>query len=102
MVLGVPCNQFGAQEPGTDEEILAFVTENYGEPFQLLSKVDVNGDSAAPLYQLLRGALPKEDGDGDIVWNFTKFLDGRDGTPLKRYEPQVEPEEIGVDLPNFV
>ena len=50
MVLGVPCNQFGAQEPGTDQEILAFVTENYGEPFQLLSKVDVNADNAAPLY----------------------------------------------------
>ena len=53
MVLGVPCNQFGAQEPGSDDEILAFVTENYGEPFQMLSKVDVNGDDAAPLYQLL-------------------------------------------------
>lgn len=100
-MLGVPCNQFGAQEPGTDAEILAFVTENYGEPFQMLSKVDVNGAEAAPLYELLRTALPKEDGDGDIAWNFTKFLVGRDGTPLKRYEPQTEPEEIEADLANF-
>ena len=98
----MPCNQFGAQEPGTDAEILAFVRENYGEPFQLLSKVDVNGDDAAPLYALLREALPKEDGDGDIAWNFTKFLVGRDGTPLKRYEPQVEPSDIEADLANFL
>ena len=100
-VLGVPCNQFGAQEPGTEEEILSFVRENYGEPFQLMAKVDVNGDDANPLYRMLREALPKADGNGDIAWNFTKFLVGGDGTPLKRYEPQVEPEEIQADLANF-
>ena len=100
MVLGVPCNQFGAQEPGTEEEILSFVRENYGEPFQLMAKVDVNGDDANPLYRMLREALPKADGNGDIAWNFTKFLVGGDGTPLKRYEPQVEPEEIQADLAN--
>lgn len=101
VVLGVPCNQFGAQEPGTEEEILSFVRENYGEPFQLMAKVDVNGDDANPLYRMLREALPKADGNGDIAWNFTKFLVGGDGTPLKRYEPQVEPEEIQADLANF-
>jgi glutathione peroxidase len=101
VVLGVPCNQFGAQEPGTEDEILSFVRENYGEPFQLMAKVDVNGDDANPLYRMLREALPKADGNGDIAWNFTKFLVGGDGTPLKRYEPQVEPEEIQADLANF-
>jgi glutathione peroxidase len=101
VVLGFPCNQFGAQEPGTDEEILAFVRDKYGEPFQLFSKIEVNGPGAAPLYELLKGALPQEGGAGDILWNFTKFLVGRDGTPLKRFEPQVEPSAIEAVLPDY-
>ena len=98
----MPCNQFGAQEPGTDQEILAFVTENYGEPFQLLSKVDVNGDNAAPLYQLLRSALPREDGVGDLTWNFTKFLIARDGSVFKRYAPQTDPAAISADIESLL
>mgnify|MGYP003412313259 CR=1 FL=1 len=101
MVLGFPCNQFAAQEPGTDDEVLAFVRENYGEPFQLFSKIEVNGPAAAPLYQWLKAALPKEDGDGDIAWNFTKFLVGGDGAPLQRFEPQAEPSEIEAALPEY-
>jgi len=97
-VLGFPCNQFGAQEPGTDAEILEFATSNYGVTFPLFSKIEVNGDGACPLYRWLTEALPGPKGTGEIAWNFTKFLVGRDGTPLRRYEPMTTPEEIGADL----
>ncbi|MFI1990589.1 glutathione peroxidase [Actinoplanes sp. NPDC020271] len=92
-VLGFPCNQFGGQEPGTDEEIQEFCSVNYGVTFPVFAKVDVNGPEAAPLYEFLRA----QDG-GDVRWNFTKFLVGRDGAVLRRYEPNVTPEEIGKDL----
>ncbi len=92
-MLGFPCNQFGAQEPGTNEEILEFATSNYDANFQLFSKVEVNGDGACDLYRLLKEAQP-----GDIAWNFTKFLIDGDGKVVARYEPQVAPDEIANDL----
>jgi glutathione peroxidase len=97
-VLGFPCNQFGAQEPGSDAEILEFATSTYGVTFPLFAKVDVNGDDAAPLYQFLRAEQPGDGDSADIAWNFTKFLVARDGTVVTRYEPMVTPEEIAPDL----
>lgn len=96
--MGFPCNQFGAQEPGTDEEILAFATTTYSVTFPLFSKIEVNGEGACALFQWLAAALPKADGDPSVAWNFTKFLVGRDGTPLQRFEPKTTPEEIGQVL----
>ena len=95
---GFPCNQFGAQEPGTPAEIRKFVTENYDIDFPMYAKLEVNGDGESPLYTLLKTARPKDDGDPDIVWNFTKFLVGRDGEVLDRFEPPVTPEEISEEL----
>jgi len=89
-VLGFPCNQFGAQEPGTDEEILEFATSNYGVTFPLFSKIEVNGEGACELYQWLRG----ETGGEDIRWNFEKFLIGRDGKIVERFSPIDTPEQI--------
>jgi glutathione peroxidase len=96
--MGFPCNQFGAQEPGTDAEILEFATSNYDVNFPLFSKIEVNGDGACDLYKFLTAAQPKDDGSPDVAWNFTKFLVGRDGSVLRRYEPMTSPEDIGTDL----
>ena len=94
-VLGFPCDQFGHQEPGSEDEIATFCERNYGVSFPMFSKVDVNGDEAHPLFAWLReeksGLLP---GDA-IKWNFTKFLVGRDGQVVKRYAPTTEPEKLG-------
>lgn len=89
-MLAFPCNQFGAQEPGTDEEILEFATSKYGVTFPMFSKIEVNGDGACDLYQWLRAAT----GGADIGWNFTKFLIDGDGNVVERFEPLVTPEEI--------
>jgi glutathione peroxidase len=93
-ILGFPCNQFGAQEPGSDAEIGAFCEKNYGVSFPMFAKIDVNGDNAHPLYKFLksekRGILFTE----AIKWNFTKFLVGRDGKVLARYAPNVKPEDL--------
>ena len=97
-VLGFPCNQFGAQEPGTHEEILEFATSKYDANFQIFEKVEVNGDGACELYSYLKSQQSRPDGKADIAWNFTKFLVGRDGEVLARYEPGVTPAEIGDDL----
>ncbi len=97
MVLGFPCNEFGGQEPGTDAEIAAFVADRFGisdVSFPMFSKIEVHGDGACELFRLLSSALPKPDGDHAIAWNFTKFLIGADGTPLRRFEPPTTPEEI--------
>ncbi len=88
-MLGFPCNQFGAQEPGTEEEILAFVTSEYGVTFPMFAKVEVNGDGACELYRFLKEAQP-----GEIAWNFTKFLVGGDGRVMARFEPKTTPEEM--------
>jgi glutathione peroxidase len=97
-VLGFPCNQFGAQEPGNEEEIESFCEMNYGVSFPLFAKIDVNGDGAAPLYKHLKKAKPGLLGSEAIKWNFTKFLVDRDGNVVERYAPNAEPEKIGPDI----
>jgi glutathione peroxidase len=97
VVLGFPCNQFGAQDPGSDEEIGQFCQVNFGVTFPMFAKVEVNGDDTHPLFQWLkeekRGLL-----GGKIKWNFTKFLIGRDGEVIKRYAPTTEPAAIADDV----
>lgn len=95
-VLGVPCNQFMGQEPGTHEEIAEFCSTTYGVTFPLTEKVDVNGDARHPLYQGLVGTPDAEGHTGDIRWNFEKFLIAPDGTVSARFAPQVEPESDEV------
>ena len=97
-VLGFPCNQFGAQEPGDSSEIGAFCQKNYGVDFQMFEKIDVNGKDAHPLYKYLTSSAPGVLGTENIKWNFTKFLVGRDGKVFKRYAPQVEPKEMAKDI----
>ncbi|KFI07425.1 glutathione peroxidase [Massilia sp. BSC265] len=98
VVMGFPCNQFGKQEPGTEDEIGAFCEKNYGVSFPMFAKVDVNGDDAHPLYKHLKGEKPGVLGTEAIKWNFTKFLVGRDGEVVKRYAPQTAPAEIAGDI----
>ena len=91
-VIGFPCNQFGAQEPGSAEEIATFCSATYGVTFPMMEKVDVNGDDRNPVYEELT-AFPDADGEaGDIQWNFEKFLVSADGTILQRFRPMVDPE----------
>ena len=96
-VLGFPCDQFGHQEPGTEEEIGAFCEKNFGVTFPLFSKVDVNGEGAHPVYQWLRaqkgGLLGSK-----IKWNFTKFLVGKDGQVIDRFAPTTAPEKLKKDI----
>jgi glutathione peroxidase len=95
-VLGVPCNQFGGQEPGTAEEIRTFCSTGYGVTFPLTEKVDVNGAGRHPLYAELT-ATPDADGEaGDVQWNFEKFLVGTDGVVLRRFRPRTEPTSAEV------
>ena len=101
-VLAFPCNQFGAQEPCSDEEILEFATSTYDVTFPMFSKIEVNGAGEAPLYTFLKADHPDEEGASDIAWNFTKFLVGGDGAVLARYAPTVTPEEIAENLPVFL
>ena len=98
VVLGFPCDQFGHQEPGTEEEIAGFCQQNYGVSFPMFAKVDVNGDDAHPLFKHLKAEAPGILGLEAIKWNFTKFLIGRDGKVVKRYAPQTKPEEIAGDI----
>jgi glutathione peroxidase len=91
-VLGVPCNQFLGQEPGTAEEIAEFCSATYGVTFPMTEKVDVNGEGRHPLYERLVGFADAEGHSGDIRWNFEKFLIGRDGHVVARFSPQTEPE----------
>ena len=97
-VLGFPCNQFGAQEPGSEEEIAQFCEMNYGVKFPLFAKVDVNGERAAPLYQYLKKEKPGLLGSEAIKWNFTKFLVGKDGHVVKRFAPNDEPDKLRADI----
>jgi glutathione peroxidase len=119
-VLGFPCNQFKEQEPGTDAEIQDFCKTTYDVTFPIFSKIDVNGPAADPLYQYLRTEAPgdfgpqygqfyeaiskinPEAGADDVKWNFTKFLIGRDGAVIKRYEPPVSPDDIKADLEGYL
>ena len=98
VVLGFPCNQFGSQDPGSNEEIGAFCQKNFGVTFPMMSKIDVNGSGAHPLYQWLTAEAPGLLGSKAIKWNFTKFLVGRDGRVVKRYAPQDAPEKLGKDI----
>ncbi len=91
-MLGVPCNQFMGQEPGTAEEIAEFCSATYGVTFPMTEKVDVNGAGRHPLYDRLTGFADAEGHAGDIRWNFEKFLLGRDGKVAARFSPQTEPE----------
>jgi len=97
-VLGFPCNQFGHQEPGDEAEIERFCTLNYEVTFPMFAKVDVNGPHAHPLFAFLEKTRPGLLGTPWIKWNFTKFLIGRDGAPIARYAPSVEPEKIAPDI----
>jgi len=97
-VLGFPCNQFGGQEPGTESEIASFCETSFGVTFPMFSKVDVNGDGAAPLYRHLKTARPGLLGTEGIKWNFTKFLVGRDGQVIARYAPNDTPDSIAADI----
>ena len=120
-VLGFPCNQFKEQEPGTDAEIQEFCTTTYDVTFPVFAKIEVNGDDADPLYKYLRTEAPGDfgpkyggfydviskirpgaDGTDEVKWNFTKFLIGRDGQVIKRYEPPVPPADIKADLENYL
>ncbi|MCP1113789.1 glutathione peroxidase [Enterobacter bugandensis] len=93
VVLGFPCNQFGKQEPGDADEISKTCHINYGVSFPMFGKVEVNGSAAHPLFRYLKNELPGVLG-GRIKWNFTKFLIGRDGKPLKRFAPMTTPEKM--------
>ena len=98
VILGFPCNQFGSQEPGGSDEISEFCEINFGVTFPLFAKVEVNGKGAHPLYQYLKSAEPGLLGSEKIKWNFTKFLVGKDGKPVKRYAPQTKPSDIAADI----
>ena len=97
VVLGFPCNQFGGQEPGSEEEIGEFCQLNYGVSFPMFEKIDVNGDDAHPLFTWLKKEKSGLLG-GKIKWNFTKFLVGRDGQVIDRYAPTTKPEDLEGDV----
>ncbi|NGQ96156.1 glutathione peroxidase [Brevibacillus sp. SYP-B805] len=97
-ILGFPCNQFGNQEPGDNEEIMGFCTLTYGVTFPMFAKVDVNGPHAHPLFQYLTKAAPGILGSTSIKWNFTKFLVDRQGHVIKRFAPTDEPEKLEKEI----
>ena len=119
VILGFPCDQFAHQEPGSDEEIAEFCRINHGVTFQLMKKIDVNGENAHPIFEYLKSQAPKEEykglkakathtmlkgisksakKEGDILWNFTKFLISKDGSVIKRFPPVAKPEEMEADI----
>ena len=98
VVLGFPCNQFGAQDKGSNDEIAAFCQLNYGVSFPMMAKVEVNGAGAHPLYQWLCKEAPGLLGTQGIKWNFTKFLVGKDGAVLKRYAPTDTTKSLCQDI----
>jgi glutathione peroxidase len=120
-ILGFPCNQFKEQEPGSDAEIQAFCKANYDVSFPVFAKIEVNGPDADPLYTFLRAEAPGDfgpqygafydaiskirpdaEGTDEVKWNFTKFLVGREGQVVKRYEPSVAPADIKTDLEQYL
>ena len=98
VIVGFPCNQFGAQDSGSNSEIATFCELNYGVTFPMMSKVEVNGPGAHPLWQWLTREAPGLLGSQAIKWNFTKFLIGRDGRVIKRYAPSDAPEALRADI----
>jgi glutathione peroxidase len=101
-VLGFPCDQFGHQEPGTEEDIQRFCAEQYDVTFPMFAKIDVNGPDAHPLYALLKSAARGIAGTTSIKWNFTKFLVGPDGTIVKRYASRATPQAIERDIAHML
>ena len=97
VIVGFPCNQFGAQDPGDNAEIAAFCQRNYGVSFPMMSKIDVNGAQAHPLWQWLKSEAPGLFGNA-IKWNFTKFLVGRDGRVIRRYAATEKPQSLRRDI----
>ena len=97
-VLGFPCNQFGAQDPGSNGEIESFCQLNYGVSFPMMGKIDVNGPAAHPLYKWLASEAPGLLGSKAIKWNFTKFLIGKDGHVIRRYAPLDKPADLAKDV----
>ena len=98
VVIGFPSNQFGAQDPGSNDEIASFCETNYGVTFPMMGKVDVNGEDAAPLWKWLTAEAPGVLGTKSIKWNFTKFLVGRDGKVIRRFAPNDSPESLKGDI----
>ena len=98
VVLGFPCNQFGRQDPGPNDEIATFCQRNYGVDFPMMAKIDVNGADAPPLYRWLTAEAPGVLGTKAIKWNFTKFLIGRDGQVIRRYAPTDKPASLARDI----
>jgi len=98
VVLGFPCNQFGAQDAGSNDEIASFCQLNYGVTFPMMQKIEVNGAGAHPLYQWLSAEAPGLLGSKSIKWNFTKFLVGKDGAVRKRYAPTDTPQSLAGDI----
>ncbi len=101
-MLGFPCNQFGGQEPGTADEIRAFVDDNYNVDFPMFAKINVNGEDAAELYRWLKSEQPGGGDSSDVQWNFEKFLVNSDGEAVARFPPMVSPEEIIEQLPTLL
>ncbi len=98
VVVGFPSNEFGAQDPGSNDEIASFCQLNYGVSFPMMAKVKVNGSDAHPLWQWLKGEAPGLLGTQAVKWNFTKFLVGKDGKVIKRYAPNDEPAALARDI----
>ena len=98
VIIGFPSNEFGHQDPGSNDEIASFCQLNYGVSFPMMAKVEVNGSDAHPLYQWLKTEAPGILGSKAIKWNFTKFLVGRDGRVIRRYAPQDAPEKLAGDI----
>ncbi|MCZ8181190.1 MAG: glutathione peroxidase [Rhizobium sp.] len=98
VVLGFPCNQFGAQEPGTEKEIALFCETRFAVTFPMFSKIEVNGEGTHPLYAYLKAETPGAEKGQEIGWNFSKFLVGRDGMPIARYSPRTAPADLEADI----
>jgi glutathione peroxidase len=98
VIVGFPCNQFGSQDPGSNDEIAQFCQLNYGVSFPMMAKVDVNGAGADPVFRWLTAEAPGLLGSKAIKWNFTKFLVGKDGAVIKRFAPQDSPESLARDI----
>lgn len=101
-ILGFPCNQFGKQDPGSNDEIMEFCQLNYGVSFPMFGKVEVNGDAADPLYKHLKKAAPGVLGSEGIKWNFTKFLIDSEGKVVRRYAPKDKPSAIAKDIESLL
>jgi glutathione peroxidase len=101
-VLGFPCNQFGAQEPGKADEIASFCSTTYGVDFPMFDKIEVNGPNRHPLFDWLTSQKKGLLGSRDLKWNFTKFLTDREGRVVARYAPQVEPKAIKADIEKLI